>query len=100
MVLRHVWQLLLDYACIVLVGDHPYILGVNNGFETVYGQLQQRFSRTQYVNELLWLFRGTHWPKAASYAASHDNEVIVDFSHIRNLNIKKTKKGLLHTAPY
>ena len=81
MVCRHVGQLFRNSGSIVFVGHYPYVFCIYYACKTLYGELQQRLPHAHHVDELLGLFSRTHGPEAATYAASHDNQVIVDSCH-------------------
>ena len=70
-------KLLLDYVNISLIGDYPEVFVWTKASETVYSKLDETFSTTEYVNELLGVFGGAERPKATADAACHDNNMMV-----------------------
>lgn len=57
-VCRHVRYLLLDYANVFLVGDHPHVLNRTDWLQSIYCQLNEGTTDTHHINELLWVIVG------------------------------------------
>ena len=76
MVHRHLGQLFPNNAHIGGVGHHPEILHRAETLETVDGELNERASTSQDVDELFGVFGRAQRPKAATDAAGHDNDMV------------------------
>ena len=60
-----------------LVGHHEEVLVRDDGTETFVGGTDKALARTQYIEELLGIVVFAEGPETASYAASHDDTIVV-----------------------
>ena len=65
------WQLLLDYRGVLLVGEHYDIFRRNYPFETVYRELQQAPACSQEINKLFRHRLAAVGPEATAHTTTH-----------------------------
>mgnify|MGYP006998035111 CR=1 FL=1 len=78
----HVRDLLLDNANVFLVCHYPHILDRTDWLQSIYCQLNEGTPHAHHINELLWVIEGRHWPKAATNAAGHNNDLRIVIHYI------------------
>ena len=86
---RNIRQLLLYLIDINSISHHPNILWRAYSGKSVVCKLEQCASHAENIYELFRVFFRAHRPESASYAASHNDEMIVIIVHfVENFFVK------------